>query len=348
MEVQKILYKITHIDALQTYLKSTGINTDLLPLARLSKSTIDEAIQMLGDISDRLKKIDEERDKPHNEIDYTKIVDLADAITELTNDFYEIIPHSNFTYTKMRPLHDLSFVQEKISMLLDLTDVCFARKLLMAATYNIKDICPLDYCFNALQVLLEPLDNQSGEFKALEKYAQNTGQKNITIKKIYRLQRKGEADRFSQWSALPNHLLLWHGSGIYNFLGILSEGLRVAPPSAPSTGYLYGKGIYFADMLSKSLPYCRNSGLLLLSEVALGQMHQVEEPHYFEAPPEGCNSVMALGTSGPNFSDSVVLHNGVRIPLHAPVTHQNRKIPFNEYIVYNPSQVRMRYLVQVK
>jgi len=44
-------------------------------------------------------------------------------------------------------------------------------------------------------------------------------------------------------------MLLWHGSRITNFAGILSQGLRIAPPEAPVTGYMFGKGIYFADMV---------------------------------------------------------------------------------------------------
>jgi len=40
---------------------------------------------------------------------------------------------------------------------------------------------------------------------------------------------------------------------------------------------MFGKGIYFADMVSKSANYCHTSkssptGLLLLCEVALGNM----------------------------------------------------------------------------
>lgn len=55
------------------------------------------------------------------------------------------------------------------------------------------------------------------------------------------------------------------------------KGLRIAPPEAPVTGYMFGKGIYFADMVSKSANYCMTSknndtGLLLLCEVALGEM----------------------------------------------------------------------------
>ena len=59
-------------------------------------------------------------------------------------------------------------------------------------------------------------------------------------------------------------------------MGILSEGLRIAPPEAPVTGYMFGKGVYFADVPSKSANYCHASpenpeGILLLCEVALGK-----------------------------------------------------------------------------
>jgi len=58
----------------------------------------------------------------------------------------------------------------------------------------------------------------------------------------------------------------------------LSQGLRIAPPEAPLSGYMYGKGIYFADMFEKSYGYCRpstsdNDCLMLLCEVALGKMN---------------------------------------------------------------------------
>lgn len=51
-----------------------------------------------------------------------------------------------------------------------------------------------------------------------------------------------------------------------------NPGLRIAPPEAPVTGYMFGKGVYFADMFSKSANYCYasngcTSGVLLLCEV---------------------------------------------------------------------------------
>lgn len=50
------------------------------------------------------------------------------------------------------------------------------------------------------------------------------------------------------------------------------SGLRIAPPEAPVTGYMFGKGVYFADMFSKSANYCYathtvKDGVLLLCEV---------------------------------------------------------------------------------
>ncbi len=44
------------------------------------------------------------------------------------------------------------------------------------------------------------------------------------------------------------------------------------------TGYMFGKGVYFADMSSKSANYCfptreASQGCMLLCEVALGNMN---------------------------------------------------------------------------
>lgn len=90
--------------------------------------------------------------------------------------------------------------------------------------------------------------------------------------RVYRIDRKGEDEKFDAVKSIGNRKLLWHGSGVSNFLGIMSQGLRIAPPEAPSTGYMFGKGVYFADMLGKSFQYSQGfkSQLLLLCEVALG------------------------------------------------------------------------------
>lgn len=80
---------------------------------------------------------------------------------------------------------------------------------------------------------------------------------------------------------MPNHFLLFHGSALFNFIGILSQGLRIAPPEAPVTGYMFGKGVYFADMFDKSFAYAargfnqQDSYLMLMCEVVLGKSKEL-------------------------------------------------------------------------
>src|SRR4051812_31771459 len=70
---------------------------------------------------------------------------------------------------------------------------------------------------------------------------------------IHGITSAGESERFSKWEKAENRMLLWHGSRLANWVGILSQGnfhysvflislgLRIAPPEAPKTGYRFGK-----------------------------------------------------------------------------------------------------------
>lgn len=50
---------------------------------------------------------------------------------------------------------------------------------------------------------------------------------------IFKIEREGESQRYKPFKELHNRRLLWHGSRTTNFAGILSQGLRIAPPEAP-------------------------------------------------------------------------------------------------------------------
>lgn len=76
----------------------------------------------------------------------------------------------------------------------------------------------------------------------------------LEIDTIYSVYSPTEEERFR--TDIGNKQLLWHGSRLTNFVGILSQGIRIAPPEAPVTGYMFGKGVYFADVVSKSANYC--------------------------------------------------------------------------------------------
>ena len=149
-------------------------------------------------------------------------------------------------------------------------------------------------------------------------------------------------------------MLLWHGSRLTNYVGILSHGLKIAPPEAPHRGEMFGKGIYFADMVTKSANYCNEqlltntSGLMLLCQVALGNMAQVKHAKKFAVLPYNTHSVKGVGYMFPHPSLSHTRKDGVVIPLGTPMVQRLKtSLWYNEYIVYDESQVKIEYLLKV-
>lgn len=98
-------------------------------------------------------------------------------------------------------------------------------------------------------------------------------------------------------------MLLWHGSRSSNWGGILRYGLKVAPPEAPATGYMFGKGVYFTDVVSKAAQYCAASvdnsqAYLLLAEVSLGRPYlrvEADETAARVVKKRGLDSSIGLG-----------------------------------------------------
>ena len=117
---------------------------------------------------------------------------------------------------------------------------------------------------------------------------------------MIKIKRDGE-DKIFNPKKLGNKKLLWHGSRFSNYVGILSQGMRIAPPEAPKTGYLFGKGVYFADFAGKSAPYCASYlsngiGIFVLCEVALGNPQELLQPNCdADELPKGFHSTHALG-----------------------------------------------------
>jgi poly [ADP-ribose] polymerase 2/3/4 len=117
--------------------------------------------------------------------------------------------------------------------------------------------------------------------------------------------------------------LLYHGTRNANVRHILRSGL-ICPRTA-SHGRMFGHGIYFANVASKSAGYCLAGtgapNMLFLADVALGRV--------FTAP------CATPGLSAPPwFHDSVMGRGGTTLGLIN-----------DEYIVYKPEQQTLRYLV---
>ncbi|EYC34492.1 hypothetical protein Y032_0001g440 [Ancylostoma ceylanicum] len=119
---------------------------------------------------------------------------------------------------------------------------------------------------------------------------------------------------------------------------------------------MFGKGVYFADMVSKSANYCRvgqgEDGLMLLCDVALGKVKpEVNAAMHSLDTIKGYNSVQGLGSMEPDPNKLVKEVDGYAIHMGKPVdAHKDKNcgLYYNEFIVYDVDQIRMRYLVRVR
>ncbi|KAM1042291.1 hypothetical protein ACFX2C_031375 [Malus domestica] len=250
-------------------------------------------------------------------------------------------------------------LKDKLEMVEALGEIAVATKLLKDDTGMQGD--PLYSCYRSLHCELTPVGADSQEFDMITKYMRNTHAKThstytVDIVQIFYTSKEREVERFSRkFSRTKNRMLLWHGSRLTNWVGILSQGLRIAPPEAPVTGHMFGKGVYFADMFSKSAKFCHasngcTSGVLLLCEVALGDMAELLTAKYdADKLPVGKLSTKGVGGTEPDFSEAQLLDDVVVVPLGKPKENTSHQGPltYNEYVVYSVEQIRMRYVVQV-
>ncbi|ENH66047.1 Poly [ADP-ribose] polymerase 2 [Fusarium oxysporum f. sp. cubense race 1] len=125
---------------------------------------------------------------------------------------------------------------------------------------------------------MAPLDDDSEEFKYIKSYLNVSGGATHELKKVFRIEREGEGERFETYISPLEHpirRLLWHGSPVANYGRIISEGLQIGPNEVTVSDYNFGKGIYLFEMSSQATSYCdyeasEGEALLLLCEAALG------------------------------------------------------------------------------
>uniref|UniRef100_A0AAV2JNQ0 Poly [ADP-ribose] polymerase n=1 Tax=Knipowitschia caucasica TaxID=637954 RepID=A0AAV2JNQ0_KNICA len=340
-KVQSLLELICDLKAMEECVLEMKFDTRKAPLGKLTTEQIRAGYAALKKIEDCLKRKGGSRD-----------------LLEACNQFYTRIPH-DFGLKTPPIIRTEEELKEKIKLLEALSDIQIAVKMVQSSSGGDEHI--LDQQYKSLDCGLQPLEASAHEYQVIERYLQTThasthGDYTMTVLDIFAVDRAAESQHFLK--DLHNRTLLWHGSRLTNWVGILSKGLRIAPPEAPVTGYMFGKGIYFADMSSKSANYCfatrqNNVGLLLLCEVALGDANDLLDANYeADKLPPGKHSTKGLGQTGPDPRNAVTL-DGMTVPMGPGVStgaanKRGYSLLYNEFIVYNPSQARMRYLLRVR
>lgn len=319
-------------------LKSFNIDVKKMPLGKISKDQIASAWEVL-------KRIDANLGTYH-----------VDEVEMATSEFYTLIPTS---FGRRRPplIDNKETVQHYSDMLSVLADIEIAGKILQRKTEAGADgLHPCDRVYRDLGVGFEPLsmDPSSPEYQALAQYVESTHGEthryHLEIQDIIKVDRPEEAAQFRDFG---NNVLLFHGSRLANFMGIFSTGLRINS-GAVTTGKMFGNGLYFANCVSKSANYCfvssNGTGIILVCRVSLGNSKPFYNSHYErEVPNDVHQSTHGIGAGRPDPANILDL-DGMRVPVGPLVRNPDPKVNlrYDEFIVYDPRQVQIRYAIKLK
>ncbi|XP_022647178.1 poly [ADP-ribose] polymerase-like isoform X2 [Varroa destructor] len=334
LPVQELICLIFDVNLLNQQMKEFEIDLQKLPLGKISIDQISKAYKVLNELQELI-------DKKGSRLQFL----------DASNRFFTIIPH-DFGMNAPPLLDNVDSIKDKISMLDSLGEMELTMKMLKQED---KTQIPVDHHYAQLKTEIDVVSRNAPVFGLLQKYVSTThatthSSYELEIMDVFTVARQGEAQRYKPFKRLQNRRLLWHGSRLSNFAGILSQGLRIAPPEAPVTGYMFGKGIYFADMVSKSANYCCTSpsnpmGILLLCEVALGAMYECTQAEYITKLPDKKHSTKGIGMTEPQEEEML---DGVVVPMGPTKKSSNKtSLLYNEYVVYDVAQVQIKYLLKV-
>lgn len=313
--------------------KSYGFDTERLPLGSLGVKQIERAREILKELNGLMN---------------TETGMIIDEKTELANElssaFYSMIPS---VQTKVKPLTSLKQLQEKGDLL----------ELLRNMSYIAQDNSDVVKKYLDLDTTVTHL-NDHERYELIRNYlTKNTGGSHMFLLKlidIFEINKPREVQSYRKWSSLHNKQLLWHGTNMANAIGILSTGLRINPPGVPTTGKMFGNGLYFANASTKSAGYmgirANGIGIMFLCEVALGNMYERVSAENIVTLPAGKHSTKGLGCYQPDPDTHVDIDGDVTVPIGRIVQTavSGRSLLYDEFIIYDVSQIKMRYVVVVE
>lgn len=223
--VQRLLKLIFNQEYFNATLSAFDYDANKMPLGKLSKTSLMRGYDVLKQLSTLVGGAG----------NYSQVNDLS-------NHYLSLIPHVVSRSSRPPVLSSMELIKKEIELLEALTDMQLANDLMKNAKKSKEkndEVALLDRQYAGLGMqAMDPVDPKSTEFKELQDYlTKSVGHTHGTkykVQDIFRIQRNGEYDRFekSKYSKInnKNRRLLWHGSRATNFGGILSQGLRIAPP----------------------------------------------------------------------------------------------------------------------
>lgn len=254
---------------------------------------------------------------------------------DASGDFYSAIPHrlgrtrDAIAAAVIDTMEEFNQKQETLQLMKDMLAVNGEKGSVLFDPQ-------LDNKYKALGCEIGFLERESSAYRELADYVVKSQikSKNVKVQNIYTLKRPGEFEAFN--SKVGNEKLLFHGSRIKNWVGILSRGILMPKivvsmgVNRTDAGWL-GNGMYFGDAACTSAFYTtpgkKQTRFMAVARVALGKMKDYTKITYgLNAPPEGYDST-----------------HGVRSTLL-----KKSEFADDEYVIYDGRQQRLEYLVEFK
>jgi Poly(ADP-ribose) polymerase catalytic domain/Poly(ADP-ribose) polymerase, regulatory domain/WGR domain len=329
------------VSALFTHIFNKDIYTDLLnnmkmdtrrsPLGKISKLQVERATAILDEI---LKLIDIGEGERESERAREEIIDLS-------SKYYTMIPTAQ-GMSKLPPLDTVELIQQKKDLLKVLYDISDVAQILV----NDQNVTEKYRSLHCSLVEETDIDNLTKINNALKGTFSPLHTFKVNLKHVIKVERHGESAIFQR---KPNTCLLWHGTRTVNVASILTTGLKINPVGVTKTGSMFGNGIYFANCSSKSTQYtyATDVGMLFLCEVAVGTPKPVCKSTIFNEAPDGYNSVWGVGEYAPDPAGDVYIDGAKLATGRLKKVAQATALKHDEFIVYDSSQIRLKYIVLI-
>ena len=248
-KVQELMAMLSDTNMMQDALVSLDIDTKKMPLGKLKDTQIKKAEKILDDIQ---KLLQDKKNKP----------DL-DTLTELSSEYYTYLPMA--CGRKIPPVIDNDKLIDKYKEIVD-----ELRNMVVAVQIknNVKaGENPLDSIYDGIKTEIKPLDKTSQIYEEIVKYVKNTQGSTHNVKlsvvDIYEVEQDGKKKTFEEYcKGIDNRTLLFHGSGMANFLSILKNDLLLNPQAVKKnvvvTGKMFGNVNLFCKLCKQVLGVLSN------------------------------------------------------------------------------------------
>jgi poly [ADP-ribose] polymerase len=299
---------------------ANGIET---PLGVLTVGQIEKGEEVLGEI--------------HSIIGTKKGTQAK--LEQLSGEFYTAVPHrigrtrEAIASAVITDLTNIAAKQETLQLMKDMLAVNGDGA---NGGGNVLFNEVVDDQYNALGAELVALEKGSAEWQTWADHVVNSQvkSKNIKIENVYKVKRPAEWDAFD--TKVGNDKMLFHGSRIQNWVGLLTRGILMPKlvvslgVNRTDAGWL-GNGIYFGDASCTSAFYTtpgkKKTRFMAIARVGLGKKAEFTKITYgLNEPPAGFDSCHGLRNDKKN----------------------NSQFEDDEYVIYRQNQQRLEYLVEFK